>query len=68
MNKNNNVWYSFQGCMIAVMPFIVSILIGIAAYYFMKPMFPPIVVWFSVINIFLSAWALLYMLKKKLGE
>ena len=60
--------YSFQGCVIAFMPIIVSILIGIATYYTIKSMFPMPVVVVTVFNVTWGAWAMLYILKKKLGE
>jgi len=43
-----NVWHSFQGCVIAVMPFTVSILSGIATYKFLRQL---------AIDQFITVWA-----------
>ena len=69
MNKDNNVWYSFQGCVIAAMPFIVSILTGIAAYKFLRQLDMPtfITAWATFI-IAACVFLLAVILKNKLGE
>jgi len=65
---NKNTWYTFQGCVIAVMPLTVSILSGIAVYQFIKYTVPEFVAIWSTIIIAACVYMLAVILKNKLGE
>ncbi len=67
--KSKNVWRSFQGCVIAVSPFVVAILTAYATYEFLQRL---------GLSSFITAWTtfiigacvfmLAFILKNKLGE
>ncbi len=69
MNESKNVWHSFQGCMIAVSPYVTSILSGIASWYFMASLkFHPFVVWSTAVNVGMLTFVFTYMLIKRIGH
>ena len=68
MNKNNNVWQSFRGCVIAIAPFVIATVTGRITANYLLTIFPPVVAYITAVNIFCLTWVLLYILKNKLGE
>ncbi len=67
--KNRSVWRSFQGCMIAVSPYVTSILSGTASWYFVKSLaFHPFVVWSTAVNVGMLTFAFTYRLMERIGH
>ena len=65
----NNTWYAFAGCFVAVGHYVISILAGIAAWYFMKSLnFPPFVVWATAANVGMVTFQIVYIVRSKIGE
>jgi hypothetical protein len=60
--------YSFQGCVIAVAPYVISILIGIATWYLMKSLtFPMFVVWTTAIIMGMLSFQVIHIFRTKIG-
>ena len=58
-----NTWYAFQGCFVAVGHYVISILAGIAAWYFMKSLtFPPFVVWTTALVVGMFTFQTIYII------
>jgi cation transporter-like permease len=72
MNSKNqpNLWRSFQSCLVASMPYIVSPLIGIAVYYGMlRVPFSEIVAMTTAICVAMVVlWMLLLLVVNKRGS
>ncbi len=67
--KNKSLWSSFQGCVIAVMPLVVSTLVSIAAYkFFQRQTFPPFVVMATAVVVWMLVFVITYSIKQNLGE
>jgi hypothetical protein len=64
-----NVWHSFQGCFIAVGHYVLSVLVGIATYQFMKSLtFPPFVLWTTAIIAGMVTFQVVYIIRVKIGD
>ncbi len=69
MNEEKNVWRSFQGCVITVMPLVVSTLLSVAAYRFLERLqFPLFVVASSAVVVWMLAFMVTYTIRKNLGD
>jgi hypothetical protein len=73
VNGNNRLptstWHGFQGCFIAVAQYVISFLVGIATYYFMKSLtFPLFVVWTTAIIMGMLSFQIIYIVRTKIGE
>jgi hypothetical protein len=69
MQKNRNVWRSFQGCFVAVGHYVISILAGVATWHFMNSFpFPPFVVWTVAAIAGMLTFQVIYILNHKIGD
>jgi hypothetical protein len=64
-----NTWHSFQGCFVAVGHYVISVLAGMAAWYFMRSLaFPPFVVWTVALNVGMVTFQIVYIVISKIGD